>query len=129
VLFICLPQTHISNISINVIIYLSNIWNEQGRCDDVADRQKAIGYRTKQNRQFIYYRIYNFWNCRMRIRNRQRLCAFYCLLPFILTFWPGLILTKTSDDSLLACRIDVWQVITFIACDFIWDYNFVIAKF
>jgi len=38
----------------------------------------------------------------MRITNRQKLLTFFCLLPFILTLRPGLIMSKTSDDSLLA---------------------------
>jgi len=41
---------------------------------------------------------------RWRITNRQRFLTFYCLWPFILTLQPGLILSKTSDESLLAPR-------------------------
>jgi len=41
---------------------------------------------------------------RTRITNRQKLLTFYCLLPFILTLRPGLIMPQTSDDSLLATR-------------------------
>jgi len=37
-----------------------------------------------------------------RIMNRQRLLTFYCLQPFNLTLRPGLIMSETSDDSLLA---------------------------
>jgi len=40
--------------------------------------------------------------------NRQRLLKFYFLQPFILTLRPGLIMSKTSDDSLLASR-DVYR--------------------
>jgi len=43
-------------------------------------------------------------NCRKRITNRQKLLTLYCLWHFILTLRPGLIMSKTSDDSLFACR-------------------------
>jgi len=59
---------------------------------------------TRHNREEL--NIFNTSNsgAQKRITNRQRLLTFYCLFPFNLTLRPGLIMSKTSDDSSLAAR-------------------------